>query len=75
MWWIATAGAGGLVGWCVGLIMGIQRGRGMRGRMLRRRPREEVAIEEAKLLYEFGTITRAELETRIGHLVEWDGEP
>lgn len=60
-------------GWGAGLIMGIQRGRGMRDRLLRRRPRNEVAIEEAKLLYEYGVIDQSELETRVGHLHDWTG--
>ena len=73
-YWIGGAISGGLMGWGIGLLMGIQRGRGMRDKWLRRRPKDEVAIEEAKILYTEGAIDRHDFETRVGHLIRWDGE-
>lgn len=42
---------------------------------LRGAHRREWAIVEAKLLYELGEIDVTDLETRVGHLHDWDGTP
>lgn len=79
MWWISSAAAGGLVGWLIGWAMGLTRGRSLwlerRRRGFRKLEANERAIEEAKMLFEFGVIDEAELETRVGHLADWDGNP
>lgn len=45
------------------------------GYKTRRMVANERAIAEAKLLYAFGEIDEVDLETRVGHLHDWDGTP
>jgi hypothetical protein len=40
-----------------------------------RMPPNERAIEEAKALYAAGVIELDDLQTRVGHLHDWDGTP
>ncbi len=72
---LLALGAAAFLGWGAGVLVGIQRGRRMRDKWLRRRPKEDIAIEEAKTLYACGAIDKHDFETRIGHLIRWDGEP
>lgn len=79
VWYLAVAMSSGLVGWLVGWIMGWRRGRaiwrGYKQSMFDRLAENEKAILEAKMLYSYGVIDQSELETRVGHLHDWDGNP
>lgn len=75
-----TALAAVLGGTLTGFVAGVRYGRHRElerwtGYKVRRHSANERAIAEAKLLYEFGEIDEGELETRVGHLHDWDGTP
>lgn len=78
VWFVALASV--LGGTLAGFLAGVRCGRRgeferWSGYKTRRMAANEKAIAEAKLLFEFGEIDESELETRIGHLHDWDGKP
>lgn len=67
---------GTLTGFIAGVVYGRRRElERWTGYKVRRRDANEKAIAEAKLLYGLGEIDERELETRVGHLHDWDGTP
>lgn len=75
---IVLASASVLGGTLAGFIAGSELGQRMErarwtGYKNKRMAANEKAIAEAKLLFSLGEIDESELETRIGHLHDWDG--